>query len=228
MALLLVVAIAVLGHAVGHHIRAIESWIGSLGPWGVLAFMVLLVLATTLLVPETALAIMAGALFGLGEGLAVVVAGGIVAAALQFFLARTILHTHVQRALGSRPRLASIQQAVTRSEVRLQALLRLTPLNPATLSYIFGAAGVRFAGFLLACCAMLPNELIEVYFGYAGRHVAKIAGSNTAGLGLHDVTVVGGLVTGVVVMVLVSRIAREAVARSVAETSASRSADDAR
>ena len=34
-------------------------------------------------------------------------------------------------------------------EFHLQFLLRLTPLNPATLSYLLGAAGVRFWGFLI-------------------------------------------------------------------------------
>jgi uncharacterized membrane protein YdjX (TVP38/TMEM64 family) len=220
MGLLLAVVLAVVGRDIGHHIRAIESWIASLGPWGVLAFIVLFVLATTVLFPETVLAIMAGALFGLEVGLVAVVVGGFAAAALQYVLARRVLRARIQRALSGKPSLAAIQRAVTRSEVRLQALLRLTPLNPATLNFAFGAAGVRFSGFLLACFALVPNQLIEVYFGYAGRHVAKMAGRSARAVYLHDVTVVGGLIICTVVMVVVSRMARRAVAQTVAEADA--------
>ena len=83
MGLLLVIAIVVLGDEIGHHISAVDTWIASLGPWGVVAFIGLFVLATSLFVPESVLAIMAGALFGMTEGLAAVVAGGIVAASFQ-------------------------------------------------------------------------------------------------------------------------------------------------
>ena len=185
-----------------------------------IAFILLFVLATTLLVPETVMAIVAGALFGFDKGLAAVIAGGFVAAALQFLLSRRVLRAPIQRALDSRPHLASIQNAIVHSEVPLQVLLRLTPLNPATLSYMFGAAGVRFPGFLLACLALVPHQLIEVYFGYAGRHVAKMASRVSPPLRLHDAIVVGGLVACLVAMVVVSRVARKAVADRVAETQA--------
>jgi uncharacterized membrane protein YdjX (TVP38/TMEM64 family) len=217
MALLLVVALVVVGDEIGHHIRAIDSWIASLGPWGVLAFIGLFVLTTSLFVPETVLAIMAGALFGLGEGLAIVVAGGMAAGTLQFLLSRWILRDRIQKTLGAKPSLAAVQQAVMRSEVRLQVLLRLTPLNPATLSFLLGATGVRFSGFLLACLALVPNQVIEVYFGYAGKHVAKIAGRGAPTVYLHDIAVIGGLIMCIIVVVVASRMARRAVAEAVAE-----------
>ena len=51
MGLLLIVAIVVAGREIEHHLEAIESWINSLGPWGVLAYIGLFVLTTSLLVP---------------------------------------------------------------------------------------------------------------------------------------------------------------------------------
>ena len=113
--------------------------------------------------------------------------------------------------------MAAIQRAVSRDEFRLQVLLRLTPLNPATISYLLGAAGVRFSGFLIACLALTPYLAIEVYFGHVGKHAAKLAGSaRTAHL--HDLAIIGGLAVCVAVMVLVSRMARKAVMQAVAET----------
>jgi uncharacterized membrane protein YdjX (TVP38/TMEM64 family) len=216
--LLLLVAIVVAGRQIDHHISTIESWITGLGLWGVIAFVGLFVLATSLLLPDTVLCIIAGALFGLGWGVATVVVGSLLAGALQFALSRQLLRALIQRTLAARPSLAAIQRAVRRDQLRLQVLLRLAPLNPATISYLLGAAGVQFSGFVIGCLALTPNLAIEVYFGRAGRHVARMAGGGARTAHLHDLAIIGGLVVCVIVMVLISRMARRALVQAVAET----------
>jgi uncharacterized membrane protein YdjX (TVP38/TMEM64 family) len=224
--LLLIVAIVAGGREIEHHISAIESWITKFGPWGVLTFVGLFALATSVLLPDTVLCIIAGALFGLGWGVAAVLAGSVLAAAIQFTLAHQLLRARIQRTLAARPSLAAIQRAVSRDEFRLQVLLRLTPLNPATISYLLGAAGVRFSGFLIACLALTPNLVIEVYFGHVGKHVARLAGSDGRNTHLHDLAIIGGLAVCIAVMVLVSRMARKAVTQAVAETDTERAESD--
>lgn len=216
--LLLIVAIVVAGREIEHHIIAIEAWIAKLGPWGVLAYIGLFVLTTSLLVPDTVLCIIAGALFGLGWGVVAVAAGSFLAGAIQFALSQKLLRTRIQRALAARPSLAAIQRAVSRNEFRLQVLLRLTPLNPASISYLLGAAGVRFAGFLIALLVLTPYLAIEVYFGYAGKQAAWLAGSEARTAHLSDLAMIGGLAVCIAVMVFVSRIAHKAVMQAVAET----------
>ncbi|MEE4113244.1 MAG: VTT domain-containing protein [Desulfobacteraceae bacterium] len=215
--LLLIVAVVAGGREIQHHITAIESWITALGPWGVLAFIGLFVLATSFLLPDTVLCIIAGALFGMYWGVTAVLAGSLLAATIQFALSHKLLQTRIQRKLAARPSLAAIQRAVSRDEFRLQVLLRLTPLNPATISYLLGAAGVRFSTFLIAFLALTLYLAIEVYFGHVGRHAALLAGSETKTAHLHDLVIIGGLAVGVAVMVLVSRMARKAVMQAVAE-----------
>jgi uncharacterized membrane protein YdjX (TVP38/TMEM64 family) len=216
--LLLITAVVVGGREIEHHIKAIESWITKLGPGGALAFVGLFVLLTSFLLPDTVLCIIAGALFGLGWGVGAVMVGSILAAAIQFALAHQLLRAPIQRAIAARPSLAAIQRAVSRDEFRLQVLLRLTPLNPATISYLLGAAGVRFSGFLIACLALTPNLAIEVYFGHVGKHAARLAGSDARIFNLHNLAIIGGLVGCVAVMVLVSRMARKAVTEAVAQS----------
>lgn len=216
--LLLIVAIVSMGREIEHHINAIESWITKLGPWGVLAFVGLFALTTSFLLPDTVLCIIAGALFGMFWGVAAVLAGSVLAGAMQFALSHKLLRARIQRTLAARPSLAAIQRAVSRDEFRLQVLLRLTPLNPATISYLLGAAGVRFSGFMIAFLALTPNLVIEVYFGHVGKHAARLAGSNARTAHLHDLAIIGGFVVCVAVMVLVSRMARRAVMQAVAET----------
>lgn len=216
--LMVMAAIFVVGQEIDHHINVIESWITKLGPWGVLAFIGLFTLATSFLLPDTVLCIIAGALFGLGWGTVTVLAGSLLAGAIQYALSRRLLRERIQRMLEAKPSLAAIQRAVSHDEFRLQILLRLTPLNPATISYLLGAAGVRFSGFLIAIMALTPNLVIEVYLGHAGKHAARLAGSNAQSAHLHDLAIIGGLAVCIFVMVLISKMARKAVMQAVADT----------
>jgi len=218
-AVLLLIAVVGLGHELGRHLEALESWVAGLGPWGVLALIGLFALGTSVLLPESVLGVAAGALFGLGWGVAVSLAGNLLAAVLQYALSRRLLRARIQRTLEARPFLAAIQRAVLRDELRLQLLLRLAPLNPATISYLLGAAGVRFRGFLVACLALLPHLLLEVYLGHTGKQVARMAsGGRTAEV--HDAMILAGLALWIFVVVLVSRAAHRAVRQAVAESEA--------
>jgi len=184
----------------------------------VLAFVLLFVLATSILIPDTVLCILAGALFGVTWGSVAVVGGSLLASALQYALSRRLLKAQIERTLAARPSLAVIRRAVMHEELRLQLLLRLTPLNPATISYLLGAAGVRFAGFLAASLALAPNLIIEVYFGHAGKHMARMGAGGKQADTVHLLTIMGGVVVCVIVMVLVSRMARKALAQAVSAT----------
>lgn len=211
---LLVIAIVAGGREIAHHTSEIEVWISGRGPWRFVVFIGLYVLITSFLFPDSLLCIAAGAMFGLEGGILAVTAGTFLAAATQFALARGFLHARIERTLASRPSLTAIQHAVRRDELRLQFLLRLTPLNPATISYLLGAAGVRFAGFLTASLASMPGHFVEVYFGHVGKHTARMANDDRAAH-LHDLVVFGGFVLCITVMVMISRIARKAVMEAV-------------
>jgi len=219
-AVAVVVAIVVLGREIHEHLRAMENWIAGLGIWGPIAFVALIVVATSLLVPDTALAIAAGALFGFVVGGIVVVVGGLLAAMVQYALARRLLRGAIQRETARRASLRSIVEAVRRREIGIQVLVRLTPLGPAMVSYLMGAAGVRFGGFMLACLVMIPAFLVEVYFGHAGVHVASMAGRIRGGFDLRDGLLLGGLVAVIVVMGLVGRVARRAIQEAAAKSKA--------
>jgi uncharacterized membrane protein YdjX (TVP38/TMEM64 family) len=210
--LLLVVVALVAGKAVDRHIAEIEAWIADLGNWGVVVFIAFFVATTSALFPESILAIMAGALFGFRSGLAIVLAGNLIAAPLQYALSRWVLHTRIARVLAGRPRLAEVQAAGRRNELGVQLLLRLAPLNPATVSYVLGAAGTRFPGFLLACVGLVPHLAAEVYLGYAGKHLVHVAGRET--LSLRDLTWIGGFIAAIAVIPFLSRLVRRALGTS--------------
>lgn len=208
---LVVAAVALLGADVAKHEAVVEAWLQQRQPGSLFVFMAIFILATSLLVPESVLSIVAGALFGLTSGILVVTASSLLAAALQYALARRLLHDRIERALARNPSLQAIRTAVAGDELRLQFLLRLTPLNPAIVSYVLGAAAVRFRGFALASLASLPHSVLEVWFGHAGRHVARLAGSRSHAVEGHDLVTFGGLVLFVIVMTVIARKARRAL-----------------
>lgn len=207
----LAVLAVILGEEIGHHLGVVEAWIEGLGPWGVVAFAALYGLLSALFVPDSLLGIVGGASFGFGPGLAAGVAGTLVGATLEYALARRILRGKVERYLGARPGLAAVQTAVRRQELRLQLLIRLTPLNRAVTSYVLGAAGVGFARFMVALVAVLPHLCLEVYFGYAGKRLALALGRSGGPRGLHEVALALGLVAAIVAVAMISRTARKAV-----------------
>ncbi len=200
-----------LGHETARHIDRFEAWIASLGPWAPVVFMLLYAVLSSIFVPDILLGIVAGTSFGFAQGLVAAAAGSFGGATLQYALSRRLLKPAIDRFLRSRPALAGIQVAVGQQAFRLQALIRLTPLNRALTSYMLGAAGVRFSSFAAACVALVPSLCLEVYFGYAGRHLARVASEPAHTVVLRDVALIGGLAVAVAVMVVVSRMARRAV-----------------
>jgi len=216
--LLLLIAVVALGRELDHHIKQIDSWIAALGPWGVLVFIGLFALASSVLIPSTVLCLIGGTLFGIKWGFAAAVVGSLLAAALQYALSRKILRSGIEKALASRPALAAIQRAVRHDEIRLQLLLRLTPLSPTVSNYMLGAAGVRFFGFMVASIGLAPGLFMQVLFGHAGKRVAGLASGGGQAMHSSDLMLFGGLLVMVVVIVLISKVARRAMLEAVAES----------
>jgi uncharacterized membrane protein YdjX (TVP38/TMEM64 family) len=110
------------------------------------------------------------------------------------------------------PKLAAIESAVAREGLRLQFLLRLTPINPVTVSYVLGASQTRFSAFLAAALGLIPALFVEVYFGYTAKHLAEVAGQASEHSSLHTAFTIVGLVLCVALLAYVVRLARRAVA----------------
>lgn len=139
----------------------------------------------------------------------------LLAAALQYTLARRILHAPIQGWLESRPLLRFIQRAVVGHELRLQILLRLTPL-----SYLLGAAGVRYSGFMLANLVLITHVVVEVHLGHAGKQLVTHGFSNSQQGWQHALLVHGGTAMGILAIILVSKIAHRAVPNAIVESDA--------
>jgi hypothetical protein len=79
---------------------------------------------------------------------------------------------------------------------------------------------IRAVDSWIASLAFLPHQVVEVYFGYAGRHVAKIAGRHGSAIYVHDAVVFGGLILCIIVLVFITGTARRAVADAMTDAEA--------
>ena len=218
--LCLLAAVVWFGRHAVDEIRAMETWTAGHGMWGRVAFVGMIVVFTSMFVPDTVLAIAAGAMFGLVWGTVLIVVGAVITAALNFLAARGLLRPRIESILEQHPKLQAIQRAANREGLRLQLLLRLAPISPVSVSYALGASGVRFSTFLIATVGLIPGLFVEVYFGYLASHVTKAAGKAGEHSTLHTVVTVVGFVVCIVLMIAITRISTQALADAEGESAA--------
>lgn len=199
------------GEAVHRHLRDFDQWIESLGPRALFVFILLYAVLSTVFVPDLLLGIAAGASFGFTHGVVVVLIGSLLGSMAQFGLAHRLLKQPIERLVANRPAMANILRAIKHEELKLQLLIRLTPLNRAFTSYMLGAVGVDFNRFMVACIALLPSLAMEVYTGVAGKHFAAMTGRTSHQIAMHDIVMVISLLTALAVIASISRIAKRAL-----------------
>lgn len=194
---------------------ALDVLVRDAGPWGPVVFAGGYALAALLLLPGSVLTLAAGALFGPLLGTAVVSLASTTAAALAFLIARHAARDAVAAVARRRRAFGAIDRAVGEGGWRVVALLRLSPLVPFSLgNYLFGLTRVGFVGYVLASwVAMLPGTFLYVYLGHVGRAgLAAAAGAERERSAAEWALLGAGLLATVVVMVLVARRARAALA----------------
>ena len=204
---LCLVALLIAFHAeIASAITSLAGWVATLGPWGPVVFIAGYVAAALAFVPGSVLTIAAGAIFGLTAGTVYVFIGATLGACAAFLLARSFARSAVERRLAGNPRFAALDRAIASEGLWIVFLLRLSPLFPFSIgNYALGLTRVRFRDYALACTGMLPWTFVYVYLG-------SVVGDTTAGWRLA----IGFVVTAVVVY-LVARAARRALAQATGE-----------
>lgn len=194
----------------------VDNFIQALGYWGPVLFIILFVICTSFLFPESLFALASGAIFGVWWGLLWVTIAGILASFLMFFIGRNLLMKPVLSLLKKHPKLNAFDQAV--SKFKIIALLRLSPFNFTALSYLASVSKARFSTYASASFAMLPGFLSMTYIGFAAKHAADLAAEYKvthqlpAGDSLvHEITIYGGLVVSVSVSIVIAKVALKTV-----------------
>ena len=198
------------------HLREVLAWIRGSGGWGPALFILLYVVASVFLIPASILTLGAGALFGLWGGFLAATAGAICGATAAFLAGRYLARDWVARKIAGNPRFAAIDEAVGAQGGKIVLLTRLSPVFPFVfLNYAFGLTRVTFRQYFLASCVgMLPGGFLFVYLGWLAGDLAGIR------TGRHERTPIEwafyavGLVATAAVTVVITRIARKALAQA--------------
>jgi uncharacterized membrane protein YdjX (TVP38/TMEM64 family) len=212
---LALLAVVLIGRELAGSLDAFVRRVAELGAWAPVVFVAGYAVFVAALVPGSLLTIAGGAIFGLAAGTLYVFTGAVLGSITGFLIARYLARGWVEHRIEADPRFAAIDRAVADNGLKITFLLRLSPVFPFSfLNYALGLTRVRLRDYALASFGMLPGTLLYVYYGkLAGDVAAAAAGTSTGGpasLVLNGV----GLVATIAVTVLVTRIARRALAES--------------
>jgi uncharacterized membrane protein YdjX (TVP38/TMEM64 family) len=201
---------------VKQHLADFLAWVRDLGWWGPIVFAVVYAVAA-LVVPGSLLTLAAGFAFGVVLGTVVVSAGSVTTASIAFWLGRTLARGWVEAKFAGSPKFRAIDQAVAENGFKIVLLTRLSPVFPYTpLNYAFGLTKVRFRDYLVASwLGMLPGTVLYVYLGSTARELADLIAGNVERPLAQKVFFWIGLAVTVLVTVLVTRVARDALRRAV-------------
>jgi uncharacterized membrane protein YdjX (TVP38/TMEM64 family) len=189
------------------------DWVQGLGMWAPLLFVGLYALACVLLVPGSVLTLGAGAVFGLGRGAVYASMGATLGATAAFLVGRYWARDWVTRKIEGNPTFTAIDKAVAQEGWKIVGLTRLSPVFPfVLLNYAFGLTRVSLRDYVLASwIGMMPGTLLYVYVGSVAQEVAGPRQRAPAEWVFYGV----GLIATIVVTVLVTRIAKRALAGKI-------------
>ena len=213
------VAVALIAAARYFHVQDLLKqaldWVGQLGPWGPVIFIALYIVATVLFVPGSVLTLGAGAVFGVVWGSIYVSIASTLGATCAFLVGRYLARDAIARKIEGNERFAAIDKAVANEGWKIVGLTRLSPVFPFTLlNYAFGLTQVRLGHYMLASwIGMMPGTVMYVYLGSLAKAASGERTRTTGEWVLYGV----GLLATVIVTVFVTRIAKKALAKKIAD-----------
>ncbi|CAK8531042.1 unnamed protein product [Lathyrus sativus] len=191
-----------------------------LGRWGPLVLAVAYIPLTVLAVPASVLTLGGGYLFGLPVGFVADSIGATVGAGAAFLLGRTIGRPFVVSRLKDYPQFKSVAIAIQRSGFKIVLLLRLVPLLPFNmLNYLLSVTPVSLVEYMLASwLGMMPITLALVYVGTTLKDLSDVTHGWSEFSKTRWAFIIIGLVISVVLMICVTKVAKSALDKALAET----------
>jgi uncharacterized membrane protein YdjX (TVP38/TMEM64 family) len=158
-----------------------------------------------------------GTFRGLIAVTACVSAGSTLGASAAFLVGRTVARKWIERRVAAYPRFRAIDAAVGEKGFRIVLLVRLSPVFPFNLlNYALGLTRVSFRDYVLASwIGMLPGTILYVYLGSTAGALADVVAGKVDKTPAQQVFFYGGLAATVVVTIILTRIAKRALAAAV-------------
>jgi uncharacterized membrane protein YdjX (TVP38/TMEM64 family) len=194
------------------------DWMRGAGAVGAGVYALVYILATLLLLPGSILTAGAGLAYGPLWGTLLVSPVSVLSATLAFVLGRSLARDWVSRRMEDHPRFAAIDEAIGASGFKIVLLLRLSPIVPFNLlNYALGLTRVGLRDYVIASLlGMLPGTFLYVYLGSLVTHASELASGRRPAAGPWSRLLYwGGLGATLAVTVLITRIARKSLDRTL-------------
>ncbi|MET0065289.1 MAG: VTT domain-containing protein [Candidatus Thiodiazotropha sp.] len=159
-------------------------------PWvRALVTVLVVILASTAMVPLTLLAILSGVLFSAWQAFVYVLVGAVISASLGFLLGRRLSQGLVERLAGSK--IKSLSKRLAKRGTLAVALLRLLPVAPFTVfNLVAGASHLNFRQFVVgSMLGLMPGLAAITLFSRS----LWDAIANPSAMNLLIVALVGGV-----------------------------------
>jgi len=189
-------------------LHSFQGWVIGLGPLGWVLYALVYAVCCVLFVPASILTLGAGALYGLGTGTAVVLAGATLGATLSFLLAKSVLRKKIETMTAGNAKFQALDRAIGKEGAKIVFLVRLAPVFPFTyINYAFGLTGVKTLPYVVASFfGMIPGTFAYVYLGSAAAGAASGEADTT-----KKIVQIAGAVVALVVTIFVARVATKAI-----------------
>lgn len=194
------------------------------GATGVALYGLVYVAGSLLALPLWLLSGLAGFAWGFPWGLAAAVPGLAIGATSAFFVGRAVGATRLGDALRERPTLKTVDAVVRHDGRRIATLLRLSPVMPQNfLHFILGTTPLGPLDFVLSTVVgLFPMTCVHVYAASLLHSATEFVGGSSSSL--RDPATVAKLAAGLVVtavmLALVMRRARQALAQAYVQAGA--------
>jgi uncharacterized membrane protein YdjX (TVP38/TMEM64 family) len=162
--LLVVVIVLLKFTAAGTKLADLREWIGSLGSWGPLVFVLIYIVAVVAALPGSAITIAGAALFGSVGGVVLVSIASTIGACLAFLIARYLARNFILGKLAHNDQFQKLERLTAEHGAIIVAIARLVPLFPFNVvNYGFGLTAIRFRTYVFwSWLCMLPGTVLYV------------------------------------------------------------------
>lgn len=175
--------VIIVGLAVSARGLPLADWLAELECWarqyplvGAVAYVLLTVVATVLLLPGWVSMMLGGLIFGLTLGLAYAMLGIVGGAAAAFLVGRTVARKWVERRIAGNVHLLALDDALDEQAFTIVALTRVALIFPFNLlNYAYGVTRVNIGAYSAGTAVgMLPIVGIYVYLGTLAQDMSQI------------------------------------------------------
>ncbi len=207
--LLLLLVLSAIFLPVEQIITAIQNWTKANQSSAVFVVTASIILGTLLLLPLSLMTMLAGFLFGLAQGFAIVLIANLIASTAAFWIGRSFARPWIERKIQRKTIFVAIDRAIRRKGFLVVLLTRLVMMLPYPgLNYSLGLTSVSLRDYVLGTnIGGLPAFFLFVYLGTTVSDITAIINGDVSLEGREMLIGMTALFVVICIVLLIVRVA---------------------